>query len=117
MYDLKCYWCGLFLCMGDFVMLINGLLGMGKEFVVWVLVLLCYVFYELKCGGFGWDFVYGFFVLNLVVLLLMLIELEFFGYRCGVFMGVLVDCVGWMEECLLMGVVFFDEIGEMDMGI
>lgn len=57
-------------------MLINGEFGIGKELVVYVLY--CYLLWSSKF----------FIVFNMVVIFKDLIEIEFFGYEKGVFIGV-----------------------------
>lgn len=51
-------------------------------------------------------------MVNCVVLMELLVFGEFFGYVCGVFIGVECDCRGVFEE-VLGGIVFFDEIGDL----
>lgn len=98
MVDL-CYW----LCVIgglDVDVLIIVLIGVGKEVVVYVLydLLVCVV----------WFFV----VINCVVLFVVLIEFELFGYEVGVFFGVV--CVWFGKfEYVCGGMVLLDEIGLM----
>lgn len=81
--------------------LIIGESGVGKE------VMVCYVYFKFKC-------VFKLFVfVNCVVIFENLLELEFFGYEKGVFIGVIVCCVGKFEE-VDGGMFLFDEILEMD---
>lgn len=48
-------------------------------------------------------------VINVVVLLEIMVEVEFFGYEVGVFIGVDCWCIGWIEV-VFGGVLFLDEI-------
>lgn len=41
-----------------------------------------------------------------------IIDLEFFGYEKGVFMGVISDCNGYFVE-VNGGIIFLDEVGEL----
>lgn len=81
----------------DVLILILGESGFGKEFVVCVI-------YE---NSFWWD---GLFVMvNIVVFSELFVESEFFGYVCGVYMGVSDEWVGFFEM-VDKGMLFFDEI-------
>lgn len=84
----------------DVMVLIYGELGIGKELVVYVI----YVCSEC-CDKLLVMF-------NCVVLNELLLELEFFGYEKGVFIGV----DWWWEGCFVEvdgGMLFFDEIGDI----
>lgn len=83
----------------SFIVLIIGELGMGKEFLVWV------VYNFSKCRE--WLLV----KVNCVNLLVNIIESELFGYECGVFIGVYSCKVGWFE-LVNKGMIFLDEVGE-----
>lgn len=84
----------------ELLVLIIGEIGIGKELVVQVLyvLLFCYV--------------YLFMVVNCGVILVVLVQLELFGYECGVFMGVVVWWFG-LFEIVNGGMVLLDEIGDL----
>lgn len=79
-WDMCCFCCLFYECMGDFMILIIGFLGIGKEFVVWVIGFLCYILFDLIWCEFIEDYCEVFYVFNFFVFLLMFIEFEFFGY-------------------------------------
>lgn len=55
-------------------------------------------------------------MMNCVVFVEILIEVEFFGYEVGVFIGVIKVCEGWFEE-VDGGILFFDEFVMFFVGV
>ena len=116
-HDLARYRRVLFNRMGDFATLITGSSGTGKELVAQAIAFSRYVPFEPRKGGFSDSFAAVFFPLNLSALSPTLIESELFGHRRGSFTGATGDRVGWMEQCPETGVVFLDEIGDVDTSV
>lgn len=84
----------------DVFVFIIGEFGIGKELVVWL----------LYYNSLWWN---KFFVVeNCGVFFDEFLESEMFGYKCGVFIGVVEDYVGFFEW-VNGGIIFFDEIGEV----
>ena len=112
--DIERYQRILWQRMGDFVTLIVGPSGTGKELVARAIALSRYIPFDPKTLSFTEDFNELFFPLNLSALSPTLIESELFGHRRGAFTGALEDRAGWLEVCPRLGTVFLDEVGEID---
>lgn len=84
----------------DSIVLIFGEIGIGKEFIV------CVIYNFSGCNG--WWMV----KMNCVVMFVGLLESDLFGYECGVFIGVSVQCIGCFE-LVDKSFLFFDEVGDM----
>lgn len=115
--DLRAYRDGLFRRMADFSTLVTGPSGTGKELVARAIAAAAYVPFDAKRCRWEADLGTGFFALNLSALTPTLIESELFGHRRGAFTGAVADRQGWLESCPSHGVVFMDEIGELDESI
>jgi len=115
--DARRYQRSLYDRMGDFMTLITGPSGSGKELVARAIGLSRFVPFDAKSACFAADFGDGFYPLNLSALSPTLIESELFGHRKGAFTGALGDRKGYFEECGSHGSVFLDEIGETDPSI
>lgn len=85
----------------DFFIFINGELGVGKEIIVRIIYK-----YSLRRDKF-------FIVINCGVILNELLELEFFGYEEGFFIGVKKKGKKGFFEEVNGGIIFLDEIGEL----
>jgi transcriptional regulator with PAS, ATPase and Fis domain len=70
--------------------------------------------YTVRRGEFEFRFDELLHPLNLAALSPTLIESELFGHRRGAFTGALEDRIGWLEACQDRGVIFLDEIGELE---
>lgn len=81
--------------------MVVGESGMGKEVVVCVI-------YKLS-GRWNKFFI----VINCVVILEQFLESELFCYVKGVFIGVFVNGKIGLIQVVNMGMLFFDEIGDM----
>ena len=116
-HDLKRYQRSLYRHLGDVTTLITGPSGTGKELVARAIGLSRYTSFDPKQEAFAESFASGFHPINLSALSPTLIESELFGHRRGAFTGALESRVGWLEMCPEQGVVFLDEIGELDTAI
>ena len=107
----------LFDRMGDFVTLITGPSGTGKELVARAIGLSRFIPFDARAMRFTQEFAASFYALNLSALSPTLIESELFGHRRGAFTGAVDDHAGWLEVCPPMGTVFLDEIGDVALAI
>jgi len=112
--DIQRYQRLLYNRMGDFLTLIVGPSGTGKELVARAIALSRYIPFDPKTRTFGEDYQSAFHPLNLSALSPTLIESELFGHRRGAFTGALEDRAGWLEICRALGTVFLDEVGDID---
>ncbi|HEX2971205.1 MAG TPA: sigma 54-interacting transcriptional regulator [Tepidisphaeraceae bacterium] len=112
--DIQRYQRLLYNRMADFVTLIVGPSGTGKELVARAIGLSRYIPFDPRSLTFAEDFQGSFHPLNLSALSPTLIESELFGHRRGAFTGALEDRAGWLEICRPLGTVFLDEVGEID---
>lgn len=115
--DLRAYRDGLYRRMADFSTLVTGPSGTGKELVAKAIAAAAYIPFDATRCRWEADPAAGFFALNLSALTPTLIESELFGHRRGAFTGAVADRQGWLETCPGHGVVFLDEIGELDESI
>ena len=113
-HDMQRYRRAFFQCMGDFVTLIIGPTGSGKELVATAIGRSRYIPFHPETLTFENDFAESFFPINLAALPTTLVESELFGHRRGAFTGAIEDRRGWLEVCPPEGTVFLDEIGELD---
>jgi len=113
-HDLRRYRRVLYARMADFVTLITGPSGSGKELAARAVGLSRYVPFDETGKCFAEDVASSFYPLNLSALSPSLIESELFGHRRGAFTGAGADTVGWLETCPALGTIFLDEIGELD---
>jgi len=116
-HDIKRYRRTLFARMGDFVTLVTGPSGTGKELVGRAIALSRYVPFDDRRLVFESDLADGFHPINVAALSPTLVESELFGHRRGAFTGAVGDKRGWLEECSPFGTVFLDEIGDLDLEI
>ena len=116
-HDIRRYRRTLFARMGDFVTLVTGPSGTGKELVGRAIALSRYVPFDERRMVFESDLADGFHPINVAALSPTLVESELFGHRRGAFTGAVGDKRGWLEECSPLGTVFLDEIGDLDMEI
>ena len=101
----------------DFPTIIMGPSGTGKELVAQAIAMGRHIPYDERRGDFAEPFAELLLPLNLSALSPTLIESELFGHRRGAFTGAIEDRIGWLEKCSERGVVFVDEIGELDMSL
>jgi transcriptional regulator with AAA-type ATPase domain len=116
-HDLPRYYRSFSTRMSDFPTLIIGPSGTGKELVARAIGLSQYIPFNVKTGQFTARFESLFSGLNLSALAPTLLESELFGHVQGAFTGALADREGRLERCDPHGVVFLDEIGEVDPAI
>jgi hypothetical protein len=116
-HDIRRYRRTLFARMGDFVTLVTGPSGTGKELVGRAIALSRYVPFDDRRLVFESDLADGFHPINVAALSPTLVESELFGHRRGAFTGAVGDKRGWLEECSPFGTVFLDEIGDLDLEI
>lgn len=116
-HDMQRYARTLYARMGEFVTLITGPSGSGKELVARAIALSRYRPFDEERAAFEQDPTGPFHAINIASLSPTLIESELFGHRRGAFTGALEDRRGWLELCAPLGTVFLDEIGDLDPAI
>ncbi|MFO0725827.1 MAG: sigma 54-interacting transcriptional regulator [Myxococcota bacterium] len=100
--------------MRDFSTLIMGPTGSGKELVARAIGSSQYRSFDPRTQRFR---AAAHLPLNLSALSSTLIESELFGHKKGSFTGATQDHAGWLEVVGPEGVVFLDEIGELDQAL
>lgn len=100
--------------LGDYVTLVLGPSGTGKELVARAIGLSRYIPFDEQKLDFAQDFRNSFHPINLSALSPTLIESELFGHSKGAFTGATADRSGWLDSCGEYGSVFLDEIGDLD---
>ncbi len=116
-HDMRRYARTIYARMGEFVTLITGPSGSGKELVARAIALSRYRPFDDRRLAFDRDPAGPFHAINITALSPALIESELFGHRRGAFTGALEDRRGWLEVCSPLGTVFLDEIGDLDPAI
>ncbi|MFH1999394.1 MAG: sigma 54-interacting transcriptional regulator [Planctomycetota bacterium] len=113
-HDMRRFRRALYKRMGNFTTLITGPSGTGKELVGRAIGLAQYIPFDPKTMTFREDIHNSFLPLNLSALAPTLMESELFGHCRGAFTGAVKDHTGRLDICPEYGVVFLDEIGEID---
>jgi len=113
-HDPRRFWKTLQHQTADFPTLIAGPSGSGKELVARAIAAGRFIPFNARRGEFEDRLEEIMLSLNVAALSPTLIESELFGHRRGAFTGALEDRSGWLEACGERGVVFLDEIGELD---
>ena len=113
-HDLRRYRKTLYARMLDFSTLVTGPSGTGKELVARAIGLSTYIPFDEQRLEFNCRPAEMFISLSLSSFSTPLIESELFGHKKGSFTGADRDRIGWLESCPTGGVVFLDEIGELD---
>jgi len=116
-HDMRRYRRTLFERMSEFVTLITGPSGTGKELVARAVAQSRYLRFDGRRMTFADDDAASFFPINISALSPTLVESELFGHRRGAFTGAVADRKGWLETCSELGSVFLDELGDMDLAI
>ncbi len=116
-HDLRRYQRTLYRRMADFVTLITGPSGTGKELVARAIAQSRYIPFDDRTLTFADEGAGSFFPINISALSPTLVESELFGHRRGSFTGAIGDRKGWLETCPALGSVFLDELGDLDPGI
>ena len=116
-HDMRRYRRTLYQRMGDFVTLITGPSGTGKELAARAIAQSRYVPFDGRRLAFADDEEVSFFPMNISALSPALVESELFGHRRGSFTGAIADRKGWLETCPALGSVFLDELGDLDPAI
>jgi hypothetical protein len=116
-HDMQRYARTIYARMGEFVTLITGPSGSGKELVARAIAFSRYRPFDEKRLAFEQDPAGPFHAINIASLSPTLIESELFGHRRGAFTGALEDRRGWLELCSSLGAVFLDEVGDLDPAI
>jgi DNA-binding NtrC family response regulator len=118
-HDMRRYRRTLYQRMSDFPTLITGPSGTGKEVVARAIAGARYIPFDPErldfAGRTAGVVAETFFPINVAALSPALIESELFGHRRGSFTGAISDRKGWLETCPVLGSVFLDELGEMDL--
>ena len=113
-HDMRRYRRTLFDRMRDLTTLVTGPSGTGKELVARAISLSQYMPFDAANESFNENLQHAFLPVNLSAFSPTLIESELFGHAKGSFTGAIADRSGWLEGCPVHGVVFLDEIGELD---
>ena len=116
-HDMRRYRRTLYARMGEFVTLITGPSGTGKELAARAIAESRYVPFDERRLAFADDGEQVFFPINISALAPLLVESELFGHKRGAFTGAVGDRKGWLETCPELGSVFLDELGDMDPAI
>jgi transcriptional regulator with PAS, ATPase and Fis domain len=116
-HDIRRYRRTLYGRMNEFVTLITGPSGTGKELVARSVALSRYVPFDENKLAFEEDLSALFFPINIAALPGALVESELFGHKRGSFTGAVQDKRGWLEACPPLGAVFLDEIGDLNPAI
>ena len=116
-HDLKRYQKSLYKQMHEFITLVTGPSGSGKELVSRALAMTRYIPFNPNTGKFEDDFAQSLYAINLSAISSTLMESELFGHCKGAFTGALSDRKGYLEQCGRWGSVFLDEIGDVDLSI
>jgi transcriptional regulator with AAA-type ATPase domain len=116
-HDMRRYRRTLFERMSEFVTLITGPSGTGKELVARAIAQSRYLPFDSRRMTFPDEDAAPFFPINISALSPTLVESELFGHRRGSFTGAVSDRKGWLETCSELGSVFLDELGDMDLAI
>ena len=103
--------------MDDIATVVTGPTGTGKELVSRAIGLSGYVAVDPRDGRLLTAPDGQFLAVNLAALPATLVESELFGHDRGAFTGAVKDHRGWLESCGPGGVVFLDEIGELELAI
>jgi transcriptional regulator with GAF, ATPase, and Fis domain len=112
--DAALYYRGLYARMPDVTTLVLGPTGTGKELVARAIAHSGYVPFDAKARRFPSPPGTPFLAINLSALSSTLIEAELFGHQRGSFTGATADRRGFLEACAAGGVIFLDEIGDLD---
>lgn len=115
--DMHRYRKSFYQMMTDFSTLVTGPSGTGKELVARAIGLSRYIPYNARTGQFTDTSDTSFYPIHLSAMSPTLIESELFGHARGAFTGAVQQREGWFEICPTTGVVFLDEIGELEMPI
>lgn len=115
--DMRRYQRSLYNRMADIATLITGPSGTGKELVAQAIGYAPYIPFDPSRMRFVKDYRTAYHPLNLAAFSPTLIESELFGHKAGAFTGALGDRLGWFEICGPHGIVFLDEIGDIDPSI
>jgi transcriptional regulator with AAA-type ATPase domain len=97
--------------MGEYVTLITGPSGSGKELVARAIALSRYLPFDERDRSFPAPDL--FHPVHIAALSPNLVESELFGHRKGSFTGAVQDRRGYLDTCPASGAVFLDEIGEL----
>lgn len=103
--------------MGEFVTLITGPSGTGKEVVARTIATTRYQPFDTQRLAFPFEADALFLPVNIAALSATLVESELFGHRRGAFTGAMADRKGYLEACPALGGVFLDELGELSMEV
>lgn len=113
-HDLQRYHRHLYKRMHDIPTLITGPSGTGKELVAQAIGYAQYIPFDPRTQTFVQGFGDSYYPLSLSAMSVSLVESELFGHRRGSFTGAFENRTGWLEASSAHGVVFLDEIGELD---
>lgn len=115
--DLSLYEERLWNRMEDFSTFLVGETGTGKGTAAAALGYSGWLPYDAKAERFERSFTESFVPINLSQFPPSLIESELFGHRKGAFTGAIDDFPGVFGRCHRQGVIFLDEIGEVELNV
>ena len=116
-HDIRRYHRALFRQMAQIATLIVGASGTGKELVASAIGRSQYVPFDARRDRFVAEPTESFYPLHLAALPSTLVESELFGHAQGAFTGASRERAGWLEIAGPHGVVFLDEVGEIEMSV
>lgn len=99
--------------MSEFVTLVTGPSGTGKELVARSIALSRYVPFDDARLAFAQDLDSLFFPINIAALARHARQVGALRPQRGSFTGAVQDKKGWLEACPALGAVFLDEIGDL----
>ena len=112
--DIQLYEGHMWNRMAEFSTLLLGPTGTGKGVAASIIGHSSFIPYNPRKSEFARSFSSGFIELNLSQFPTSLIESELFGHRKGAFTGAINDYDGHIRRCPSNGVLFLDEIGELN---
>jgi len=112
-HDIRRYRRTFYNRMSEFVTLVTGPSGSGKELVARAIALSRYLPFDERERVFPGDPDRLFHPVHIAALSPTLVESELFGHRKGAFTGAVQDRRGYLDTCPSLGAVFLDEVGEL----
>ncbi len=115
--DIRRYYRSLYKHMQQITTLIEGESGTGKELLARAISYSQYIEFEPRTARFVDPYTQCFLPVQLSAMPQNILESELFGHRRGAFTGAAHDREGYLASCPASGVVFLDEIGDINLEI